>query len=73
MIKIDEADLVRRATAAHFRGGRTEQPANTSDVREHDEKTYVVLRNVDGVLGVYRLRSVGTLKAMKRWPKEIEL
>ena len=65
-------DLVSRALAAYFRVGNTEQPANTSGVAEHDGKEYVVLHNANGILAVYRVLNDGGLKAMKRWPKEIE-
>jgi hypothetical protein len=32
----------------------------------------VVLRNVCSILAVYRVRNNGMLRAMKRWPAEIE-
>lgn len=35
-------------------------------------KQYVVFRNATGILAVYRLRSDGALKELKRWPKEIQ-
>lgn len=75
-----DSDLVRRAMAAYYRSGRREgfadeqinMPANDSDVQEHDGKQYVVLRNVNGVLAVYRVRNDGMLKGLKRWPAELE-
>ena len=36
-------------------------------------KDYVVLRNVRGVLKVYRVRNDGVLKGLKRWPAELGL
>ena len=29
---------------------------------------YVVLRNVNGILSVYRVRNDGKLKGLRRWP-----
>ena len=67
------ADILRRAMAAFFRGGGTDQPSATdSGVQEVKGLTYVVLRNSNGILAVYRLRPNGVLKGLKRWPKELE-
>jgi hypothetical protein len=65
-------DLVRRAFAAYFRAGNYAQPANSSGVVEHDGRLYVVLHNVNGVLAVYRVRTSGQLKALKRWPAALD-
>lgn len=71
-----KGDLLQRAMAAYFRhypGASMNQPDSTaSGETEHDGKQYVVLRNVDGVLAVYRVRQDGMLKRLKRWPAEIE-
>lgn len=67
-------DLTRRAFAAYFRtaaGGVVDQPANTSGPVDHEGKTYVVLHNVRGTLAVYRVRTSGQLKRLKRWPAEV--
>ena len=69
--------LTSRAFAAHFRacareGTIASQPAGDSGVTEHDGRLYVVLRNVNGVMRVYRVRNDGILKGLRRWPKEIE-
>jgi hypothetical protein len=66
-----DGDLTRRALAAYFRGGGTDQPAGGGNVIEHDGKLYVVLSNVNGTLAVYRVRTDGMLKGLKRWPKEV--
>lgn len=74
-----DGELVRRAMAAYYRSGRREGladaqitiPGNDSDVQEYNGKQYVVLRNVNGVLAVYRVRNDGMLKGLKRWPQEI--
>lgn len=70
MTDADE-DLTRRALAAYFRTGGTDQPAGGGDVVEHDGKRYVVLSNVKGTLAVYRVRTSGALKALRRWPAEV--
>jgi hypothetical protein len=61
-------ELTRRAFAAYFRAGGSDQPANTSGVAEVGGHRYVVLRNVRGVLAVYRVRNDGVLKGLRRWP-----
>jgi hypothetical protein len=67
----DDQDLLRRAFAAYFRKGRHDQPAEDSEVFAHDDKLYVILRNVRGILEVYRVRNDGMLKSLKRIPKAI--
>lgn len=67
----DKSDLLRRAMSAWLRSGGIDQPANTSSVAEHGGKSYVVLTNVNGILGVYRVRNDGMLKRLKRWPSEV--
>jgi hypothetical protein len=70
-----EEQLTQRAFAAYFRSAAREgslspaQPANYSGVEEHNGKRYVVLRNVHGILAVYRVRNDGVLKSLRRWPK----
>ncbi|MBR0568008.1 hypothetical protein J5J83_17945 [Azoarcus sp. L1K30] len=69
-------DILKRAIAGYFRYGdsaTTNQPSTAdSGVVEHEEKQYAVLRNVNGVLAVYRVRTDGVLKRLKRWPAAIE-
>lgn len=67
-------DPLDRAFAAYFRteGARAAQPASNSAVQEHAGKSYVVLRNTDGVLAVYRILNDGALKRLRRWPTELE-
>ena len=69
---LDDEDYLRRGIAAWFRGGGYDQPANDSGVEDCNGKSYVVLRNVNGTLAVYRIRNEGILKRLKRWPEEIE-
>lgn len=70
------SDLLQRSMAAFFRhdqAATTNQPSTSlSGEVEHDGKSYVVLRNVNGVLAVYRVRNDGVLKRLKRWPFDIE-
>jgi hypothetical protein len=74
----DDEDLLRRAYAAWFRDCDDrriikDQPASPdSAVERHRGKYYVVLRNVRGVLKVYRLRPNGALKGLKRYPKALD-
>jgi len=65
-------DMVKRAMAAWFRSGGNIQPANTSGVRTHDKRKYVVLENINGFLAVYRIKTDGFLKRLKRWPAALE-
>ncbi len=64
-------ELTGRAFAAYFRSGGTDQPGNDSGPAELDGRQYVVLRNVNGVLAVYRVRTSGALKRLRRWPREV--
>lgn len=68
----DHDELTRRAFAAYFRTGGTDQPTKGSGEIEHDGKRYVVLRNRSGLLAVYRVRNDGMLRRMRRWPAELE-
>jgi hypothetical protein len=61
-------ELTTRALAAWFKSGTDEQPYNSSGVRTVRGKDYVVLRYERGVLAVYRVRTDGKLKGLKRWP-----
>lgn len=72
---LDHEDLTRRAFAAWFRSGGTDQPSNVSGLETAEGLDYVVLRNVSGVLAVYRIRIVNgapMLKRMKRWPAALD-
>jgi hypothetical protein len=52
-------DLLSRAYAAYFRSGAVDLPSNGSDEIVFGGKTYVVLRNVHGILAIYRLLKSG--------------
>jgi len=65
-------DPVARALSAWYRQEGFQQPSSDSGLVEHNGKEYVVLRNVTGVLGVFRIRPNGALKRLKRWPAALE-
>lgn len=68
-MKAPDEDLTRRAFAAYFRSGGTDQPAGDSGVAWHDGLQYVRLFNGSRILAIYRVDNVGRLKRLKRWPK----
>lgn len=63
-------DLTQRAIKAHTGKLGAQQPAaNLSGPATAGGLDYIVLRNVSGVLAVYRvLTLIRTLKRLKRWP-----
>ena len=64
-----EDELISRAFRAHFRTGHADQPSRySSAVETHAGRSYAVLRNLRGVLAVYRVRTDGRLKRLGRWP-----
>jgi len=69
-------ELLTRALAAYFKfpgEGTIDQPSeHLSDVRTHKKKKYVVLANGHRTLAVYRIRTDGMLKRLKRWPSELD-
>jgi hypothetical protein len=71
------SELQNRALAAYFRScassGAIPQQPTTQEVTI-DGLRYVVLRNVEGILAVYRVRVVNgqqVLKCLKRWPASL--
>jgi hypothetical protein len=66
------ADLIRRAMAGYFKAGNTKQPSTASAVQTVNERSYVVLRSAGDILAVYRVRTDGVLKGLKRWPAALE-
>jgi len=59
-----------RALRSYFRSFPIgPQPSSySSGMEQHGGHTYAVLRNINGVLQVYRIRNSGSLKRLKRWP-----
>jgi hypothetical protein len=61
--------LVTRAVMAYCRDEFFPQPCqHSSGVEQVDGRSYVVLRNVNGVLAAYRVRTCGRLKRLRRLP-----
>ena len=66
----DQNNLTQRAYAAYMRSG--EFMPKASGVVEHDGKTYVTVR-IGGILAaVYRVKTDGFLKRLRRWPTAVE-
>jgi hypothetical protein len=71
---MDSGSYMDRAFRAYFRSGETEQPSSDSSTLEECQGLrYIVLRNCNGVLAVYRIRNSGRLKRLKRWSIQIEV
>jgi len=72
-----ESSIMNRAFSAYFKTAGTAttvaQPsASESDLVEVEGLKYAVLRNVRGLLAVYRVTNSGQLKRLKRYPKGLE-
>lgn len=67
-------DLTTRAIAFHLRKPGALQPAaDLSGPATAGGFDYIVLRNLGGVLAVYRVMTHSrTLKRLRRWPKAVE-
>lgn len=65
-------DLKRRAFAAYFKAGGTDQPSSQSGVMDVEGLRYVRLFSAGRMLAVYRVDTVGRLKRLKRWPKPLD-
>lgn len=68
-------DLTQRAINAHMRQEGAQQPdTGISGPTTAAGLNYIVLRNVDGVLAVFRVlpKKRPGLKRLKRWPKAVE-
>lgn len=79
---VDYPDLHARAMRAYVRSSDAPRdaygwpyglplPSQYSEFIRHDGREYIVLRNVNGVLAVYRVRTNGALKRLKRYPAEV--
>ena len=71
---ISTTDLLHRAIAFHLRKPGALQPATElSGPATAGGFDYIVLRNLGGVLAVYRVMTHSrTLKRLRRWPKAVE-
>jgi hypothetical protein len=76
LLHVDE--MTSRAFAAWFKEAKRtgvhspDQPANTSGRRKLAGRDYVVLENISGTMAVYRVRTDGILKRLKRWPAKLD-
>lgn len=70
----DLHQLTQRALKLHTgKLGAQQAAADLSGPATAGGHDYVVLRNIGGVLAVYRVLPVSrALKRLKRWPKEVE-
>ena len=71
---ISTTDLLQRAIAPHLRKPGALQPAaDLSGPATAGGFDYIVLRNLGGVLAVYRVMTHSrTLTRLRRWPKAVE-
>jgi hypothetical protein len=65
---VSNANLLCRAYAAYFRSGAVDLPSNGSDEIVFGGKTYVVLRDMHGILAIYRLLKCGQLRRLRCYP-----
>lgn len=67
-------DLTERAISSYLRKPSSQQPAaDLSGPATAGGLDYIVLRNLGGVLAVYRVLPISkALKRLKRWPKGVE-
>ncbi len=71
-LRMVNSDIVRRAKAAWFRAGEETTPSQHSGVVKQNGLTYVVLRNGNHLLAVYRVKNDGILRRMRRPPATVE-
>jgi hypothetical protein len=68
---LDEMGLRERACRAYRKAGGTDEPSNVSGIEEDKGRNYLVLRNCNGILAVFRITTKGALHRLKRWPKAL--
>jgi len=68
-----DGSVRNRALAAYFRsaGAGAPQPSENIDGWTIKGKSYVVLQHESGMMAVYRIKTDGFLKRLKRIPKDI--
>lgn len=59
-------------TDSHESISSTSPERNRSSVDQINELTFVVIRNEERTLAVYRVTSRGDLKPMEKWPTELD-
>lgn len=70
-INMSGKSVVERAIAAYLKAGGPDQPGKGSEEVTIDEVTYAVLRNVKGILAVYRVDGKGYLRRIREVPDSI--
>jgi hypothetical protein len=66
-----DGDLLRRALTAYFRSGGGEMPSRESGAVVLKGLKYVRLANVNGLIAVYRVDTIGRVKRLNRPPQEL--
>lgn len=64
--------LGSRAMSAYWRGvkdGETLDQPTEPELYQSSGNYYVVLRNIHGILAMYRLKNDGVLRRLKRYPR----
>ena len=77
---MNTADLLRRARAAYVRTAASagavanleQVDRGLCDVRARKGLIYVLLKNTDGIVAVYRVHKDSALRRLRRWPRELE-
>ena len=72
-MKTDKTFTERAITAYHRKYGKNAAfPSSDNSEETHAGRHYVVLRNVRGILAVYRVQNNAALRQLKRWPKTLD-
>lgn len=58
-----DAHLIERARIAYFKAGGIDHPGEASEVVKKDGVTTITLRNISGVLAMYRLGGAALKRA----------
>lgn len=58
-----ESSLIERARIAYMKAGGTDQPSDASEVKEANGITTITLRNINGVLAMYRFGGAALKRA----------
>jgi hypothetical protein len=58
-----DADLIERARIAYFKAGGIDQPSDASEVVKESGITTITLRNINGVLAMYRFGGASLKRA----------
>lgn len=74
-LKLYFSDLARRALAAYYLTGGDPMRRLCPFVMQAEDRGYIALRDEDtgDPIAMYRIRTDGALKRLKRWPEEFEM